>query len=330
MQGKRIDGHGHLPWYRRYVFLLPALLVYAAYVVFLMPRPGTLRGFSILEVTAAALAYVALVVIVQMDREKPTWLKNLLAAGFFVLLGWIFYRYSSARWADIGRYFFNLEVMRQGGFLATESTVSNWQLMLRGLWAAIRIFVLSAVLSSVLALVLAVMRVLVNDVLMNIAIDIYVDIFRAAPTIALLIVFYSSLPYTGIVLSGFATGVLTLTLIEGAYLCEVFRAGIEAIHKNQVEAARSLGLNALKTMRLVVLPQAATIVIPPFTNRMIGLMKRTAECSVIAIFELLNAARQIQSWYANATPLVAAAVFYLLFLVPLTRAVTVMENRLRR
>ena len=319
--------YGHLPWFKRYEFLILFYLIYAVYTLFLMPPKGSLTLWTGLEVIFSFLLYIAVLVIVQMDREKPVWLKNILAILLFVLFGWLFYRYSGARWSELNKYFFNFSIMTEGNFMSTSEASNNWVLMFMGLWTAIKIFIYSLIFSTFLALGLAVIRNIVNDRLLNIFIDLYVDVFRAVPPIALLIVVYSSLPYSGIVLSPFATGVLTLTLIEGAYLCEVFRSGIDAIHKNQIESARSLGLTAWKAMRLVVIPQAIKIIIPPYTNRLIGLMKRTAECSVIAIAEILQTAQQLQSWYSNATPLIIGAGMYMLVLLPMTKLATIVENR---
>lgn len=319
--------YGHLPWFRRYEFLILFYFIYAVYTLFLMPPKGSLSVWTGLEVIFSFLLYIAVLVIVQMDREKPVWLKNILAILLFVLFGWLFYRYSGARWSELNKYFFNFAIMTEGNFMSTSEASNNWVLMFMGLWTAIKIFIYSLIFSTFLALGLAVIRNIVNDKLLNIFIDLYVDVFRAVPPIALLIVVYSSLPYSGIVLSPFATGVLTLTLIEGAYLCEVFRSGIDAIHKNQIESARSLGLTAWKAMRLVVIPQAIKIIIPPYTNRLIGLMKRTAECSVIAIAEILQTAQQLQSWYSNATPLIIGAGMYMLVLLPMTKLATIVENR---
>jgi polar amino acid transport system permease protein len=86
----------------------------------------------------------------------------------------------------------------------------------------------------------------------------------------------------------------------------------------------------MKTMRLIVLPQAVRVIIPPYTNRMIGLMKRTAECSVIAIPEILQTARQISSWYSNATPLIIGAGFYMIVLFPMTKISSYFESKRQR
>src|SRR6056297_2333637 len=319
--------YGHLPWFKRYEFIYSFLLIYAVYTLFLMPPKGALSPLGIIEVIFTFLLYITVLVLVQGDREKPVWLKNTLAILLFVVFGWLFYRYSGARWSELNKYFFNFSIMNRGNFLSTSDVSNNWLLMFRGLWIALKVFFYSLIFSTLLALALAIIRNIVNDKLLNIFIDLYVDIFRAVPPIVLLIVVYSSLPYSGIVLSPFATGVLSLTLIEGAYLCEVFRSGIEAIHKNQIESARSLGMTAMKTMRLVVIPQAIKMIIPPYTNRLIGLMKRTAECSVIAIAEILQTAQQLQSWYSNATPLIIGAGMYMLVLLPMTKLATIVENR---
>lgn len=319
--------YGHLPWFKRYEFIFVFLVIYAGYTLFLMPPKGSLSALGVVEVVFAFLLYIALLVVVQMDREKPVWLKNTMALLLLVLFGWLFYRYSGARWGELNKYFFNFSIMTEGKFLSTSDVSNNWMLMFQGLWTALKIFFYSLIFSTILAMALAVVRNIVNDKLLNIFIDLYVDVFRSVPPIALLLVVYSSLPYSGIVLSPFATGVLTLTLIEGAYLCEVFRSGIDSIHKNQIESARSLGLTALKAMRLVVIPQAIKMIIPPYTNRLIGLMKRTAECSVIAIAEILQTAQQLQSWYSNATPLIIGAGMYMLVLLPMTKLATIVENR---
>ena len=89
---------------------------------------------------------------------------------------------------------------------------------------------------------------------------LYVDIMRSIPILVMLIVVYSVLPFAGIVLRPLVSGVLTLAMIEGAYMSEVFRAGIQSIHHQQVEASRSLGLTSWQSMRYVVLPQGLRIV----------------------------------------------------------------------
>jgi polar amino acid transport system permease protein len=318
--------YGHLPWYRRYWFVIGFFVLYGAYAATFMPPAGGLGALGIIELIVTTLIYIAVLVVVQTDLEKPNWLKNLYALGLVAALAWLFVRYSGAEWGLMAENFFDFSIMSKGDFMSDTASRTNWQLMFNGLWVAVQIFAYSMVIATVLGLIIAVIRSLVNDAVLNVAIDAYIDVFRAVPPIALLLVVYASLPYSGIVLSPFMTGVVVLSLIEGAYLSEVFRSGIESIHKTQTESARALGLSALQAMRLVVIPQALRTVMPPYSNRMVGLMKRTAECSVIAIPEILSSARQIQSWYANTTPLTIAAAMYLLVLLPLTKLATVLER----
>jgi polar amino acid transport system permease protein len=128
----------------------------------------------------------------------------------------------------------------------------------------------------------------------------------------------------------FPAAVLCFTLYRSAYTSEIFRSGIEAVPAGQRDAARSLGMSYLKTMRYVILPQAFRIAIPPLTSEVIGLVKLTSLAFVIALPELLRQARTAQTLTANPTPLMAAAVIYLLLLQVLTRTAALVELRLRR
>ncbi|MEM1436560.1 MAG: amino acid ABC transporter permease [Pseudomonadota bacterium] len=157
----------------------------------------------------------------------------------------------------------------------------------------------------------------------------YIDIFRSIPLLVLLIVVYYALPFIGLRLSPFTSVVCTLTLVSGAYTAEIFRAGIDAIPRGQFEAAQALGLGFRHTMTDVVLPQAIRIVIPPLTNNSINVIKDTALASVVAMPDLLKQATQAQALEANPTPLIAAALIYLLFLWPLVLLVGRLELRLR-
>jgi len=116
-------------------------------------------------------------------------------------------------------------------------------------------------------------------------------------------------------------------MISSAYTAEIYRAGIEAIPRGQFEAAQSIGLSQWFLMRDVVLPQAIRIVIPPLTNNSINVMKDTALASVVALPDLLKQATQAQALAANPTPLIGAAILYLLLLLPLVRLVAVFEAR---
>lgn len=294
-----------------------AFLAGLGYLLFAPEAAGIFVAFDITATVGVFVLFLCLFIPVQIDRGAPLWLKNISALALLVLAVATFFRWADGDWGRLGYLFFNVEVMSRPGAIAR---------MLTGLWIAVQVFLFSLVLSTLLGIFMAVVRSIVNDSLLNFFIDAYVDVFRAVPPIVLLLVTYSALPYSGIVLSPFATGVVALTLIEGAYLTEVFRSGIEAIHRNQVLSARSIGLTAWQAMRLVVLPQSVRIVLPDYSNRLIGLMKRTAETSVIAIAEILKVAQDLQSQFVNATPLVFGALLYMVVLFPMTRFVSRIEK----
>jgi polar amino acid transport system permease protein len=117
-------------------------------------------------------------------------------------------------------------------------------------------------------------------------------------------------------------------------MAETLRAGIQAVPKGQVEAARSLGMTSGRTMISVVLPQAFRIVIPPLTNEIVLLIKDTALLAAIGVSagqrELTTFARDMMNTYSDATPLLMAAVFYLIITLPMTRLVAALERRQQR
>jgi polar amino acid transport system permease protein len=144
----------------------------------------------------------------------------------------------------------------------------------------------------------------------------------------LAIFIYYALPFLGVQFEPFAAGVWSLFLSSSAFVTEYFRAGIESVNRGHVEAARSLGFSALKTMRLIILPQAIKIVIPPLTGQMVGLLKATAFISVVGMPELLKRAMEVMEWKANPTPLVTVTIIYLIVLFPLIYFSDFIEKRL--
>ena len=122
-------------------------------------------------------------------------------------------------------------------------------------------------------------------------------------------------------LSSFASATTAISMVAAAYSAEIFRAGIEAVPRGQFEAARAVGLPPWLAMSKVILPQAIKIVIPPLTSNSINVMKDTALASVVAMPDLLKQANQAQALAANPTPLIVAALIYLVILLPLVRLV---------
>ena len=299
---------------------IPLVLIFFAGLGYLLAAPATTGTDVVMDVVMTVTVFVLflfLFVPMQIDKGISDWLKNISALALLVLMIVTFFRWADADWGRLRYLFFNVEVMSRPGVMMR---------MLSGLWIAVQVFLFSLVLATLLGMFMAIVRSIVRDALLNFFIDMYVDVFRSIPPIVLLLVTYSALPYSGIILSPFATGVVALTLIEAAYLTEVFRSGIEAINRNQVLSARSIGLSAWQAMRLVVLPQSVRIVLPDYSNRLIGLMKRTAETSVIAIAEILKVSQDLQSQFVNATPMVVGALLYLVVLFPMTRIVSRLEK----
>jgi polar amino acid transport system permease protein len=155
----------------------------------------------------------------------------------------------------------------------------------------------------------------------------YVDFFRAFPPLVLLLFIYGGLPFLGIDLPLFGTVALAFLLNTSSYYGEIFRAGLESVPSGQVEAARSTGLSRWQTMVWVVLPQATRNVLPDLVSNTLEVIKLTTLASVIGFTELLNNARNAQALTYNATPVVAAALIYLIALWPLVRLVSRLEHK---
>lgn len=306
-------------WLRRplHVFLTFALL--AAYAAFLLPHKETAPPlwlyFSICLFIVLALACSGNVLA---DPDKPEGLKMGVALLLIALLCWLFYRYSGAQWDRLREFFFNWEKLE-----------GNWWILRNGLGVTLLLALISAVGSVVVGLLVAVLRSFDSRTL-NLFLVAYVDLFRSVPMIVIMVVLFFALPFAGISLGSITTTVVALSLGYGAYASESFRAGIESVHSGQIEAARSLGLSRWQTIRMIILPQAVPVVIPPLTGNLVAMLKDTAVASLVAAPELLKRARELYTSKTNPTPLVAAALIYLAVLIPLVRVVNLLENRLKR
>ena len=162
---------------------------------------------------------------------------------------------------------------------------------------------------------------------LNRLLSAYVDFFRAFPPLVLLLFIYGGLPFLGLDLPLFATVALAFLLNTSSYYGEIFRAGLESVPSGQAEAARSTGLSRWQTMVWVILPQAARNVLPDLVSNTLEVIKLTTLASVVGFTELLNNARNAQALTYNATPIVAAALIYLVLLWPLVRLVSRLEHK---
>lgn len=165
---------------------------------------------------------------------------------------------------------------------------------------------------------------------------IYIDVLRGLPALLVLIFIGFGLPIAlGARVPGtYGRGSLALAIVASAYIAETIRAGIEAVPRGQLEAARSLGMSQATAMRKIVIPQAFRIIIPPMTNELVLLLKDTALISVLGVTadtkELTRFGRDGVNTTANATPLIVAGFMYLVLTIPMTRLAGWLEHRARR
>lgn len=180
-----------------------------------------------------------------------------------------------------------------------------------------------------LGLFIALMRISRFKSIRAIAI-VYIDVIRGLPLILQIVVWYFGLSFLGVNISRFSAGVIALTVCYSAYEAEIYRAGIESIHKGQMEASRSLGMTYMQSMRYIVLPQAVRRVIPPLSNEFVMLTKDTALVSTIGLLEAFLQGRVLMGRLFLLAPLVGVAFFFLMVTIPLMRLVQYLERRLAR
>lgn len=158
--------------------------------------------------------------------------------------------------------------------------------LMQGLTMTMKIFVIAIIAGFILGLVVALMRLSKIWIVKSIA-SVYVTVIRGTPMIVQLFFIYFGInSLDAISLDNVTAGILTLTLNAGAYFAEIIRAGILAVDKGQVEAARSLGMSKTKTMTLIVIPQALRRMVPTITNQSIISLKDTSLLSIIGIADI--------------------------------------------
>jgi polar amino acid transport system permease protein len=215
--------------------------------------------------------------------------------------------------------------------------------VLEGFWVNLELFAVSAVLALTWGLVLALLRQLPGrpaKPLRGLTIA-YIDVFRAVPLLILVLAFGLGIPSLSFLPEAlrlphwfgkpdsFWLGSLAIVVTYGAYMAEVYRAGIEAVPDGQMEAARSLGMSHFQSMRNVIVPQAVRKVPAPMLNELIALLKDTTLVSVIALNEVIQTATDIQTKTFNASALTLGALMFLVIILPLARLVDRMIARNR-
>ena len=200
-------------------------------------------------------------------------------------------------------------------------------ILLQGVWLTIIVTISSLALSTVLGLFWALMRVSGIGVLVGLSAGL-INVIRGIPIIVLLFYLYFVMPDFGIALTALQASILGLGIAYSAYQSENFRAGIEAIDKGQIEAAQTIGMGWWLTMRRVVLPQAVRIVLPPYGNIMIMMLKDSSQASTITVAELALQGKLIaSSTFKNTSVFTLVALMYLTMSIPLILLVRHFEKR---
>jgi polar amino acid transport system permease protein len=239
------------------------------------------------------------------------------AAGYFAVTG-------SPGWPRVRESFFDWDV-----------AVRALPRVAAGLWLNLRVLLVCAVCILVIGLFTAFLRSLRGPVWFPVraAATVYVDVFRGLPLLICLYLVGFGLPglrLTGVPNDPVLLGGIALVLVYSAYVAEVFRAGIESVHPSQLAAARSLGLDHRRTMRLVVLPQAVRRVTPALLNDFVALQKDCGLISVLGAVDAVRAAQIEASRSYDFTPYVVAGLLFVLLAVPSARAADWVARRAAR
>ncbi|GAC1040118.1 amino acid ABC transporter permease [Rhizobium sp. No.120] len=213
-------------------------------------------------------------------------------------------------------------------FFNSDVMISAFPQLLRGLWMTVALGVVSILIGVTGGLVVSLIRLYAPKPLQLLTIA-YIDIMRAMPMLVVLILIYYALPFVGISFSAWWSAILGFSIVLAAYSAEVFRSGIESVPRGQFEAAAALGIPFLITLYKVVLPQAVRIVIPPTTSNCVSMFKDTSLASTVALPELLKEGQNAQGFYANPSPLIMAALIYIILLWPMVRLVSVLEKKFK-
>ena len=293
------------------------VLVYrwATVAALLFPPTGVPALYNSLK--ASGLAKKGEIEAARERGEKArdwAWYSVGIGTGFYAVLFAVWLLTTNG--GSVRKVFFSAKVLGSGG---------AWQSMLKGFEINVRVFLIAEVLVLVWALVVAIMRLLPGNACRPVRFlaTVYVDVFRGVPAVLVIYIVglgfsQAKVPVLGS-LSAENYAILALTLTYGAYVSEVYRAGIESVHWSQTAAARSLGLGYTQTLRYVVVPQAVRRSIPPLLNDFIGLQKDTALINVLGILDLLNRARFVNNAKGTLAAYTCAAFLFLAVTVPFTR-----------
>jgi His/Glu/Gln/Arg/opine family amino acid ABC transporter permease subunit len=201
--------------------------------------------------------------------------------------------------------------------------------LLKGAVITFEISILAILIGTALGFVLSMMRLSHIRLVQKIAF-VYIWLFRGLPLLIILFLFYYAAPSLGITLTAFQAGLLGMSLNAAAYKAEIIRSGMLAVQKGQIEAAEAIGMNPFQIMFRIRIPQMIRLIIPPYINNSVVLLKESAQVSVITVPDLmLNAQTQYSSTYLPLETLGVAAVLYLIMTSSLMLVQTWSEKKLK-
>ncbi|MCD1262706.1 amino acid ABC transporter permease (plasmid) [Shinella sumterensis] len=203
-------------------------------------------------------------------------------------------------------------------------------LISQGVVTTLYISAISIVIATIIALAGAIAKLSSNGVIYGLA-TFYTSLFRGLPLLMQIYIIYLGLPQVGYVIGAVPAGILALSLCYGAYMTEIFRAGIQSINRGQTEGATALGLSPAQTMMLVILPQAMRVIIPPTGNQFIAMLKDSSLVSVVGVWEIMYLARtQGQTEFRHIEMLITASMIYWILSIGLEFAQSRIEERFGR
>jgi len=207
--------------------------------------------------------------------------------------------------------------------------LSEWfPIFLEALTITIKISLISSIFAICLGSVVSVAMSLGNRAL-TYFLQPYVSIFRNSPLLVQLFFFYYGLPFVGIMMTPFMTGVIAITLNEGAFVTEIIRGEINGISKNDWEAAESLGLTRLQILQKIIFPQAFRNAIPTITGQISMVIKDTSLLSMIMIIELTRVGNMVYNNYLDFTGFFFASVLYVIMFIFINNFSFILEKKLK-
>ncbi len=224
-------------------------------------------------------------------------------------------------------WYYDLLQTLSNGVFGTFVKEDRFILLLKGLGVSLELTFFAAIIGLGIGLLVAISRINRIPVVSSIA-DLYVTIIRGTPVIVQLIIIYFIIIKA--IFPAIVTAMIAFGINSGAYVSEIIRAGILAVDRGQMEAARSLGLSYRQAMIKVIVPQAIKNILPALGNEFIVLLKETSVAGYIAIDDLTRAAMKIRNiTYDPTTPLFFIAYLYLMMTICLSKMLTSYERRLR-